>query len=231
MIEESVKKLLSEVPAKNPFGEPVIVVAAVKTQQVAAINEAIAAGITDIGDNHVQEFRNKYAEIEGAPRRHFIGHLQTNKIKYLLGRCDLYQSVDRLSLAGELSKKSAVAGVTSNVLLQINAGNEETKGGFSFEEIDGAYDAVKAMPALNIQGLMAMLPFTDDQALLKKLATEMRRIFDRLKARDHEIKYLSMGMSGDWKLCVECGSNMIRVGTTIFGQRVAAPRHINSKNT
>lgn len=219
MICKNVKTLLSEVPQKNPFGEPVTIVAAVKTQHVAAINEAIAAGITDIGDNHVQEFRDKYAEICGSPRRHFIGHLQTNKIKYLLGRCDLYQSVDRLSLAGELSKKSASAGVISNVLLQINAGDEQTKGGFSFEEIDNAYEAVKNMPAVKIQGIMAMLPFTEDEELLRSLAKRVRSVYDRLKERDGDFKYLSMGMSGDWKLCIECGSNMIRVGTTIFGAR------------
>lgn len=220
MISENVKKLLSEVPQKNPLGENVTIVAAVKTQHVSAINEAIAAGITDIGDNHVQEFRDKYTEICGTPRRHFIGHLQTNKIKYLLGRCDLYQSVDRLSLAEELSKKSSAGNIISNILLQINAGNEETKGGFSFEEIDDMYSIIKNLPALKIEGLMAMLPFTDDEALLRSLAQKVRGVYDRLKIRDNNFKYLSMGMSGDWKLCVECGSNMIRVGTTIFGQRV-----------
>lgn len=219
MISENVKRILTEVPEKNPFGEDVTVVAAVKTQHVSAINEAIAAGITDIGDNHVQEFRDKYAEICGSPRRHFIGHLQTNKIKYLLGKCDLYQSVDRLSLAEELSKKSAAAGVTSNILLQINAGNEESKGGFSFEEIDDMYAVIKSLPALKTEGIMAMLPFTDDQALLRSLAKKVREVYDRLKSGDDNFKYLSMGMSGDWKLCVECGSNMIRVGTTIFGAR------------
>ncbi len=220
MITENVEKLLKEVPEKNPFGERVTVVAAVKTQEVPAINEAIAAGIREIGDNHVQEFRDKYAAIEGAPRRHFIGHLQTNKIKYLLGKCDLYQSCDRLELAEDLSKKSAAAGVVSNVLLQINAGNEETKGGFSFEEIIGAYEKIKLLPALKIEGIMAMLPFTDDDKLLRSLALKTRAAYDELRAKDGNFRYLSMGMSGDWKLCVECGSNMIRVGTTIFGPRV-----------
>lgn len=219
MISQNVKKILTEVPSKNPFGEDVTVVAAVKTQHVSAINEAIAAGITDIGDNHVQEFRDKYAEICGSPRRHFIGHLQTNKIKYLLGKCDLYQSVDRLSLAEELSKKSAAGGIISNVLLQINAGNEESKGGFSFEEIDDMYAVIKDLPALKIEGIMAMLPFSDDEALLRSLAQKVRGVYDRLKSNDGNFKYLSMGMSGDWKLCVECGSNMIRVGTSIFGAR------------
>ena len=105
MIEENVKKLLEEIPAQNAFGEKVTLVAAVKTQTPEDINRAICGGITDIGDNHVQEFRDKYALIEGNPKRHFIGRLQTNKIKYLLGKVDLYHSADRYNLAEELSKE------------------------------------------------------------------------------------------------------------------------------
>lgn len=216
---ENVKKLFGELPETNPFGEPVTVVAAVKTQSTEAINEAISAGIRVIGDNHVQEFRDKYDAIVGNPQRHFIGHLQTNKIKYLLGKCDLYQSVDRLALAEELSKKSQAKGLTSEILMQINAGNEETKGGFSFDEAESAYGIISKLPSLKISGLMAMLPFTDDVELLRALAKKTRALYDKLNERDGNFKYLSMGMSGDWRLCVECGSNMIRVGTTLFGPR------------
>lgn len=219
MIEENVKKLFDEVPKRNPFGEDVTVVAAVKLQTVEAINCAISAGIKVIGDNHVQEFKEKYDGITGAPERHFIGHLQTNKVKYLIGKVDLYHSVDRLPLAQEFSVRSDRAGVLSEVLLQVNIGNEETKGGFALDELDGAYAAVKALPAIKIRGLMAMLPFTDNQAELRRLATAMRAKYDLLKATDGDIKYLSMGMSNDWKLCIECGSNMVRVGTAIFGAR------------
>ncbi|MDE6000976.1 MAG: YggS family pyridoxal phosphate-dependent enzyme [Clostridia bacterium] len=219
MIEQNVKNLLAEIPDKNPFGEKITLVAAVKLQQPDDINRAINAGITDIGDNHVQEFKDKLYLIKGSPRRHFIGHLQTNKIKYLLGKVDLYHSVDRLNLAEELSKRSQNAQITSNVLLQINIGNEETKGGFNFDEAESAYDTVKKLPALKIKGLMAMLPFTEDIALLKSLASRMRTLYDKLKQKDGELEYLSMGMSGDWKLCVECGSNMIRLGTSVFGAR------------
>ena len=218
MIELNVKKLLSEANF-NPFGEKVTVVAAVKLQDVQSINKAIAAGITDIGDNHVQEFKSKYDFIEGIPRRHFIGHLQTNKIKYLLGRTDLYHSVDRLNLAEELSLRGQNAGITSEILLQVNIGDETSKSGFSYGEILSAYEKIAVLPSVKIKGLMAMLPFTDDEHLLKKLAVKMRKLYDRLKDCDKNIEYLSMGMSGDWKLCVQYGSNMIRVGTSIFGER------------
>lgn len=218
MIEENVKKLLGET-GENPFGEKVTLVAAVKTQTVEDINRAIAAGITDIGDNHVQEFRDKYDGITGNPNRHFIGHLQTNKVKYLIGRTYLYQSVDRLELAEEISKRSERAGVVSDCLIQINIGNEETKGGFEYDKGLAAYQKISAMPALKIKGLMAMLPFSDDEELLRTLAKKMRALFEKLREKDENIKYLSMGMSGDWKLCVECGSNMVRLGTSIFGAR------------
>ncbi|MDE7168014.1 MAG: YggS family pyridoxal phosphate-dependent enzyme [Clostridia bacterium] len=219
MIEENVKKLLKEIPCKNPFGEKVTLVAAVKLQTADSINSAICGGVTDIGDNHVQEFRDKFDLIKGNPRRHIIGHLQTNKIKYLVGKVDLYHSIDRLNLAEELSKRSANAGVTSNVLIQINIGNEETKGGFALEEAEEAYKKISALPALKVEGLMAMLPFDSDEARLRGLAKAMRRKFDELNERGANLKYLSMGMSGDWKLCIEEGSNMIRLGTAIFGAR------------
>ena len=218
MIEENVKKLLGEM-GKNPFGEKVTLVAAVKTQTVDDINKAIAAGLRDIGDNHVQEFKDKYDGITGNPNRHFIGHLQTNKVKYLIGKTYLYQSVDRFELAEEISKRSERAGVTSDCLIQINIGNEETKGGFEYDDGVAAYEKISAMPALKVKGLMAMLPFTDDKNVLRPLAKKMRELFERLREKDSDIEFLSMGMSGDWKLCVECGSNMVRLGTSIFGAR------------
>ena len=218
MIEENVKKLLAEID-DNPFGEKVTLVAAVKTQTVEDINRAIAAGITDVGDNHVQEFRDKYDGIAGNPRRHFIGHLQLNKVKYLIGRTYLYQSVDRMELAEEISKRSERAGVTSDCLIQINIGNEESKGGFEYDDGLAAYEKICALPALKVKGLMAMLPISDDEQFLRSLAKKMRELYDKLREKGADIEYLSMGMSGDWKLCVECGSNMVRLGTSIFGAR------------
>ena len=218
MIEENVKNLLASLP-ENPYGEKVTLVAAVKTQTPQDINAAVKAGVTDIGDNRVQEFTEKYALIEGNPKRHFIGRLQTNKIKYLLGKVDLYHSVDRMNLAEELSAQGAKKGVTSNILLQVNIGNEATKGGFDLAELEKAYRNISAMPALKILGLMAMLPNSDDKALLCTLAHRMRDAYERLKSADADICVLSMGMSGDYKLCIDAGSNLIRLGTAIFNKR------------
>ena len=219
MIADNVKNLLESLPKSNPFGEKITLVAAVKTQTPSSINEAIAAGITDIGDNRVQEFIQKYDCIYGNPVRHFIGRLQTNKIKYLLGKVDLYHSVDRMNLAEELSSQSAKKGITSSILLQVNIGNEPTKGGFALEELTDAYLKINALPALKIKGLMAMLPDSDDNSYLCTLAHRMRSAYDGLKSENPDICVLSMGMSGDYQLCIDAGSNMIRLGTAIFNSR------------
>ncbi len=219
MIEENVKKLLEEIPKINPFGEKVTLVAAVKTQTPEDINRAICAGVTDIGDNHVQEFKEKYDLILGNPVRHFIGHLQTNKVKYLIGKVNLYHSLDRMELAEELSKRSERAGVISPVLVQINIGNEATKSGFDVSQTQEVCKLINAKTCLQVKGLMAMLPESDDTELLYALAKRMRKEFEELKKTIPQAEHLSMGMSGDWRLCVECGSNMIRLGTAIFGLR------------
>ena len=220
MIEQNVKNLLEKIPKTNPFGEEITVVAAVKFQTPEDINRAVKAGICDIGDNHVQEFRDKFELIEGNPRRHFIGRLQSNKIKYLLGKCDLYQSVDRFSLAERLSEMSEKKGVVSEILIEVNIGGELSKGGFPPQEAVEAYEKIKALPHLKVRGFMAMLPLDTSEKQCISLAKHMREIYDSVRTYDSDCTCLSMGMSGDWEICVEAGSNMIRLGTSIFGERV-----------
>lgn len=217
-ISENVKTYLSKIAAGNCFGEKVTLVAATKTRTAQEINEAIEAGITDIGENKVQEFRDKFDFVRGG-NRHFIGHLQTNKVKYLIGKTYLIHSLDRDELAEELVKRSARAGIVTDVLIEVNIGSELSKSGYSLEEAFAAYERTKAMQGLRVCGFMAMLPLSDDQTLLAKLADEMRALYDRAKAQDENIRYLSMGMSGDWELCLAHGSNMIRLGTALFGER------------
>lgn len=217
MIEERVKEILSEIEAGNALGEPVTLVAATKTRTAEEINRAILSGVTDIGENRVQEFTAKYDEVQGA-RRHFIGRLQTNKVKYLIGKTYLIHSVDRDELAETISRLSQKAGITSDILLEVNLG-EDSKGGYPLLEAFGAYERLRDMKGIRIRGFMAMLPLeaSDDES--GKLCDQMRLLFDKAKAQDENITYLSMGMSSDWKLCLQHGSNMIRLGTTIFGER------------
>ena len=217
-IIERVKSLREELSKGNGFGERVFLVAATKMQTAENINAAIAAGVDAVAENRVQEFRDKTESLLVCPQ-HFIGHLQTNKVKYLVGKIALFHSCDRYELAAEISRVSVLRGVVSDVLVQINAGNEDTKGGFSLDEAHEAYAKIQQMPSIRVKGFMAMLPNSDDEGLLAALADEMRRIYDKARSQDDQIEYLSMGMSGDYRLCIEHGSNMIRVGSTIFGER------------
>ena len=221
-ISQNVKTLLEELRAGNGYGEPVTLVAATKTRTPEEINEAIAAGITDIGENKVQEFRDKFDAVQGG-NRHFIGHLQTNKIKYLVGRTYLIQSLDRDELAEELSKRCQRANVTQDVLIEVNIGCEESKSGYPLQEAWAAYERIRSTQGLRVRGFMAMLPLAGGEEELSALVKEMRALFERAKAQDENIRWLSMGMSGDWKLCLRHGANMIRLGTAIFGERRYAP--------
>ncbi len=218
MITENVKTLLGELAAGNCFGEKVTLVAATKTRTPEEINEAIRAGIADIGENKVQEFREKYDAVQGG-RRHFIGHLQTNKVKYLVGKTHLIHSVDRDELAAEIAKRCALSGVTQDILIQINIGCEESKGGFPLGEGYAAYARCREMQGLRVRGFMAMLPLSNDAELLTSLCDEMRALYEKARDGDGNIAFLSMGMSGDWRLCLSRGANMIRLGTAIFGAR------------
>lgn len=218
MIEENVKKLLEEVRGGNGYGEQVTVVAATKTRSSEEIRRAIGAGITDIGENRVKEFSEKYDLVQGA-RRHFIGRLQRNKVKYLIGKTFLIHSLDRDELAEEIGLRSLRAGIVSDVLLEINVGAEESKGGYPLSEGYDAFERLAAAKGLRVRGFMAMLPNRDDEALLGDLADRMRALYERARKADPAIEFLSMGMSGDYKLCLKHGANMIRPGTVLFGKR------------
>ena len=219
-IAQNVKSYLQAIAGGNCFGEPVTLVAATKTRTPEEINEAIAAGITDIGENKVQEFRDKFDLIKGG-NRHFIGHLQTNKIKYLVGKTYLLQSLDRDELAEELSKRCVRANVTQDALIEVNIGCEESKSGYPLEAAWAAYERIRRTNGLRVRGFMAMLPLAGDDAAKATLVDEMRALFDRARREDENICFLSMGMSGDWELCLGHGANMIRLGTALFGERHA----------
>lgn len=217
-IEKNAAEILEEIKTGNPFGEKITLVAATKTRTAEEINRVIAAGVHDVGENRVQEFLEKFDGVRGGVR-HFIGHLQTNKVKYLVGKIDLYHSVDRDELALELSKRSARAGIISDVLLQINIGCEESKGGYPLEEGLAALARAKELEGVRVRGFMAMLPLAGDDGYKKSLCKKMRALFKSAREKDGNITYLSMGMSGDRRLCVSEGANMIRVGTALFGAR------------
>lgn len=217
-IETRVREIKEKLAGGNAFGERVTLVAATKMQTIEAINAAIDAGVDAVAENKAQEFRDKNDFILPCSR-HFIGHLQTNKVKYLVGKVELFHSCDRDDLALEIARLSLKQNVVSNVLIQVNIGDEITKGGYLYEEAKETFLRLSKTDGLRVKGFMAMLPDLDDAKLLRSLVRKMRSIFEWAKELSPNVEYLSMGMSGDYELCVEEGSNMVRLGSTIFGAR------------
>lgn len=217
-IKERITKLKIELANGNCYGEKVWLVAATKTRSAEEINVAIESGVDAVAENKPQEFRYKDGLLDACPK-HFIGRLQTNKVKYLVGKIDLFHSCDRDELADKIAELSLKRGVVSNVLMQVNISAEESKGGYSLSEAKDAFLRLLTVAGLRVKGVMAMLPALDDEQELTRLAKEMRALFEWCKAQSNDVEFLSMGMSGDYKLCVACGSNMVRLGSTIFGER------------
>ena len=203
---------------KGGYTHDVTLVAVTKYHTIEETNDAIRAGIDQIGENHVQALLQKDPLLLDC-KRNFIGHLQTNKVKYLIGKTCLIHSLDRFELADEIQKRAEKAGWVADCLLEVNIGSELSKSGFSREEALSAYEKMRAYPNIRMRGLMAMLPLSGDAQYLRELCLSMRQIYDTIRISDANAAYLSMGMSGDWRLCVSCGSNMIRLGTSLFGPR------------
>ena len=200
----------------------VILLAATKTVAPEIINEAINLGITHIGENRVQEFLSKNDAITKNVTRHFIGHLQTNKVKDIVGKVSMIESVHSLKLAREIGKCSEKLGTITDVLIEINIGGEESKSGFSPDEIDAAIDEMSAISGIRIRGLMCIPPICEKSEQVREYFNTMSKLFVDigLKKRDNvTMEFLSMGMSSDFEDAIECGSNLVRVGTALFGKR------------
>jgi len=193
--------------------DDVTLVAVTKTFPAIAVDYAVAAGIKDVGENRVQEARDKQPETTARARWHLIGHLQSNKAKDAVRLFDAVDSVDSLALAEKLARAAEGAGKRQDVLLEVNIGREEQKSGALPEEVAGLVAAIGGLPALHLRGLMSIPPVGT--------AEETRRWFRELRAlRDrHQLEQLSMGMSEDFETAIEEGSTMVRVGRAIFGAR------------
>jgi pyridoxal phosphate enzyme (YggS family) len=219
MLKENLDKIFSIVKSGNNLGEEITVVGATKTVSVDVINQAVSYGLKVVAENKVQEFRDKHGLINGA-REHFIGHLQTNKVKYLVGNVELIHSVDSVHLADEINRQAEKKGIVQDILVEINIGGELSKSGFSPDNaIENVIAIAENFKSLSVKGLMAMLPHSYDEKLLQSLAKEMRALYDSLKNQGLPFIYLSMGMSQDYEIAIKNGSNMIRLGRTIFGER------------
>ena len=202
--------------------DDVLLVAVTKLHSPQEMNEAIDAGITDIGENKVQEILDKYDRVKPV-RWHLIGHLQTNKVKYIIDKVAMIHSVDSLKLAKEINKRAQQHDLVMDILVQVNSAEEESKFGITTAETDQLIaDIAEQCPNIRIRGLMCIAPFEDNPEDVRPYFAEVKKIYDKYaneKTAQMDFQYLSMGMTHDFEVAIEEGSNLIRVGTAIFGYR------------
>lgn len=216
----SIESQLAAVRRSLPEG--VTLVAVSKTHPAAAIREAYDAGQRIFGESRPQELREKYEALPRDIEWHMIGHLQTNKVKYIAPFVALIHSVDSARLAEAIQKEAAKCGRVIDILLEIHVAREETKSGWAFDELEAwiATSPFAALPDVRVRGVMGIATNTDDEAVVRRDFEELRRCFERLKPHfGPAFDTLSMGMSHDYPLAVACGATMVRVGTLIFGER------------
>ena len=217
---ERIRQELREA-ADGRWPEPRLV-AVTKTHPLEDILPLAELGVTDVGENRVQELREKLPALKDSFRVHLIGRLQSNKVKYIMESVDLIQSLDRWSLAQEIDRQAQLHGVTMPVLVQVSPAGEPQKGGMPPEEVPDFIRRAAKLPGLRIRGLMAVMPDTRDEDVLVPLFTGMRTLFDRLRQElppEAAMEELSMGMSGDYRIAARCGATMVRIGSAIFGPR------------
>ncbi|MDY0779547.1 YggS family pyridoxal phosphate-dependent enzyme [Tenacibaculum sp. IB213877] len=214
-IKEKINQIKSELP------ENVTLVAVSKTKPVADIQEAYDAGQRVFGENKIQEMVEKYDVLPKDIQWHMIGHLQRNKVKYMAHFVDLIHGVDSFKTLKEIDKQAKKHNRIINCLLQAHIAEEETKFGLSFSEIKEilASDELSELKNVNIIGLMGMATFTDNETQLKNEFLALKNLFDEIRNNDSNLTVLSMGMSGDYQIAIDCGSTMVRIGSSIFGSR------------
>ena len=201
-------------------GEATLVLASKMVAQDVLMGLAEARPGVIYGENKVQELLSKYF-VSDAVEWQFIGRLQTNKVKYIVDKVSMIQSVDSLRLAEEIEKRCAKIGKTMEILLEVNIGEEASKGGISREGLSEMLSAVQEMPHLRLRGIMSVLP-NADETVLRPLYARLKEIFEVVRgvhAKNFDVKFLSAGMSGDYKLALQNGSNMVRIGSAVFGAR------------
>ncbi|MDD3192290.1 MAG: YggS family pyridoxal phosphate-dependent enzyme [Oscillospiraceae bacterium] len=203
--------------------EEIAIMAVTKTVPVQRVNQAIGCGITLLGENRVQEYLEKYPlyKKDGCAI-HFIGGLQTNKVRYIIDKVDMIQSVDSLHLAKEIEKRAAAVGKVMDVLLEINIGKEATKAGVLQENLLELAGAVDDLPHVRFSGLMAIPPSGGDTQQNTYYFSKMHHLFLDMQTKkldNSSVRFLSMGMSGDFETAIACGANIVRLGTALFGKR------------
>lgn len=195
-------------------------IAVTKTNPLNVIEEAFSAGIKDFGENKAQELRDKSKLGISNFSWHFIGHLQTNKVKYVIEAADYIHSVDTIKLAREIDSKASSINKIQKILIEVNTSGESSKFGIhNFESLNNLITECSSYSNIKVKGLMTMAPFTSDEYVIRKSFSELREMKEKLNNEWNNISELSMGMTNDYKIAIEEGSTMLRIGTAIFGER------------
>ncbi|MGE5614148.1 MAG: YggS family pyridoxal phosphate-dependent enzyme [Bacillota bacterium] len=213
-------KKAAERAGRNPGDVKIVAVS--KTVEPARIKKAIECGITDFGENRVQELCEKYDIINEDCNWHLIGHLQTNKVKYIVDKVSLIHSLDRMELAAEMQKRAEKAGKILDVLVQVNVSGEKTKFGIDPDEAVKFVREVSKMGNIRIRGLMTIAPEVQNPEDIRWVFTGLRKLLIDIKEENIDnidMEYLSMGMSNDFEVAIEEGANIVRIGTALFGRR------------
>ncbi len=204
--------------------EDILFLAATKTVEPRIINHAVSLGLKYIGENKVQELLSKYDEYDlNNCDLQFIGHLQTNKVRQIIDKVSMIQSVDSVKLAGEISKQSVKNSLVSDILIEVNIGREENKSGVLTEELEELLGRISEMPAIKVRGLMSVPPICEKKTDVCKFFDKMHELFIDISAKKMDniyMDYLSMGMSDDYEEAVLSGANMVRIGSRLFGRRI-----------
>lgn len=216
------KKIKDACERSGRDSKEVTLIAVSKTKPVEMIEEAIAAGKREFGENKAQEMKEKSEILPDNLTWHFIGHLQTNKVKYVVGRAALIHSVDSLHLAEAIEKESAKKGVISQILIEVNVAQEDSKFGLKLEETEQLIREIAILPHVHINGLMTIAPFVENPEENREIFRQLRKLsvdINRKNIDNIDMNVLSMGMTNDYEVAVEEGATHVRVGTGIFGER------------
>ena len=219
LVEENIKKACEKVGRDV---NEVTLIAVSKTKPYTAIEEALPTGVKDYGENKVQELCDKYEILPKDIKWHMIGHLQRNKVKYLVGKASLIHSVDSIRLAEQIEKEYAKAGEIANILIEVNMAQEESKFGITSEETEQLVREIAKFPHIRIKGLMTIAPYTDNPESNRVYFRNMKKLSVDIENKNIDnvsMSVLSMGMTGDYQVAVEEGATLVRVGTGIFGER------------
>lgn len=220
-INEKISEAAMKVGKKR---DDITFLSATKTVETEYINYAISLGLKHIGENKVQELLSKYDQYNlDECSLQFIGHLQSNKVRQIVGKVDLIQSIDSVKLAKEVSKCSLKNNITSDILIEVNIGKEENKSGVLPEKLEELVEEISSLPAVNVKGLMTIPPICDNSDEIRRYFSKMNRLFLDISSKKLDnvsMDVLSMGMSGDYYEAILEGANMVRIGSALFGNRI-----------